>query len=82
MFLVLKKKKIPPKKSKINKIATQLSHFTILQMFKYTAVLKKVFGERWKFWQLFWREQRLLGVSNVQKDCEINAFECFCPSNQ
>lgn len=47
-------------------------------MFKYTMALKKVPGERWKFWQLLWRELRLLAVGNVQKDCEINVSDFFC----
>lgn len=64
--------------SKINRNATQLSHFTILQMFQCTMVLKKVLGERRKFWQLLRGELRLLAVANVWKDCEINTSEFFC----
>lgn len=48
--------------SKINRNAAQLSHLTILQMFQRTTVLKKVLGERWKFWQLRWGEPRLLAA--------------------
>lgn len=69
------KKKI---NSKINRNATQLSHFTILKVFQCTMVLKKVSGERWKFWQLLWGELTLLAVGNVWKDCEINTSKVFC----
>lgn len=51
--------------SKINKNATQVSHFTILQMFQCTTVLKKVSGEGRKFWQLLWGDLRLLAAGNV-----------------
>jgi len=68
--------------SRINRNATQLSHFTILQMFQCTTALKKVSGERWKFWQLLQGELRLLAVGSVWKGGEINTSEVFHRNNQ
>lgn len=61
--------------SKINRNATQLLHIAILQAFQCTVVLKKVLGERWKFWQLLRGELRLLIVGSMCKDCEINTSD-------
>lgn len=64
--------------SKINRNATQLSHFATLQTFQCIMVLKKAPGERWKLRQLRWGELRLLAVGSAGKDCEINTSGGFC----